>query len=934
METIVANQIFALGILAGALAFAPRLAYAQGAAAGPNPDRGAPASPSAAPAAPPAAPPEVDGGPAVTAAPSQPGDGSAPSATAGPSAGPSPVAAPLATPPPTTSPAPVASPPGPTAEPAVVGAEPPPAGEEATPKDRSSSGRSELDTLVVTGVRGGPPRTVAQSPAPIDVISGDTLAKTGRAELGEAIAKVLPSLSFGTNEGGITTIVRPVINRGLGPGYTLVLINGKRRHNGSFITNGGGDTSGVNPVDLDLIPTSAIDYIEVLKDSAAAQYGSDAVAGVINIVFKKDSEGGRFGVQAGRLYDGTGDKNADRAEADAGFRVGKGFLHLSADASYRGLVWNNFYASQVPYAPANNPQNAYWNGDGAHNGDPQIGLFNLSYNFQLPVDAVTLYSFGTFGVRSTVIGNNYRRPDSAASFSSVFPEGYYPLNNTSEYDYQFVAGAKGVLWGANVDLSSSYGRNRQHQYSDFTINPSLGPNSPQSFPNMATYLFDQWVQNLDVTKSLEVGLPKPLQISGGVEVRTEHFQTFAGDPDTYVNGGYIFQPGDQQGDPNVGKPASVGAQAGVSITPDNTVSLTRNVVAGYLDSGIYPIKEWYNGVAVRLENYSDSGTTFGGKLNSRIDVLEQLAFRGTIGSGFRAPSLTQIGYSEQNNRTNTNPLTGVVSPSLSLLVPTTSPLARALGAQDLKPERSVNFGLGTVITPFKKFNITVDGYEIDIKDRIGRTTALLGPAIAPLLQQYGHIGTEYVQYFANQADTRTRGVDIVGEYSHDFRDAGFLLLSAGFNYNVTEITRVVPTPAALAAFPQGAPNSLTFFGRAAAGDLTVNLPKDKLILTVKYQLGPVRVTVWNTRYGPYDYVRSQIVSQDTHYGPRWLTDVDVTYTTKEGFEFGVGANNVFDVYPSKNGIQDPATGSSGLVYGPAPFAPTGGFYYGKLAYNF
>jgi iron complex outermembrane receptor protein len=788
--------------------------------------------------------------------------------------------------------------------------------------------------VVVTGVRGGPPRTVAKSPAPIDVISGETLMKTGRAELGEAIAKVLPSLSFGTNEGGITSIVRPVINRGLGPGYTLILVNGKRRHNGSFITNGGGDTSGVNPVDLDLIPTSAIDYIEVLKDSAAAQYGSDAVAGVINVVLKKEAEGGHIGVQAGRLYDGTGDKNADRAEADVGFRIGKGFLHLSADTRYRGLVWNNFYATQVPYAPATNPKNAFWNGDGAHNGDPQIALFNLSYNFELPVDKVTLYSFGTFGMRWTEIGNNYRRPDSNASFSSSFPTGYYPLNNTSEYDYQFVAGGRTVLWGANVDLSSSYGRNRQRQYSNFTINPSLGPDSPTSFANMATYQFDQWVQNLDVTKAVEVGLPKPLQISGGVEFRTEHFETFAGDPDTYENGGYIFKPGDQEGDPNVGKPAAVGAQAGVSITPENTVSLWRNVIAGYLDSGIYPIKEWYNGVAVRIEDYSDSGTTFGGKLNSRIDPLEWLAFRGTVGSGFRAPSLTQIGYSEQNNRTAINPLTGAIGPSLSLLLPTSSPLARALGASDLKPERSVNFGLGTVITPLKRFTITVDAYEIDIKDRIGRTTALLGPAIAPLLQQYGHTGGEYVQYFANQADTRTRGVDLVGEYSHDFHREGFLVLSAAFNYNVNVITRVAPTPLALAAFNQSPPNSLTFFGRAAAGDLTVNLPKDKLILTVKYQVGPVRVSVWNTRYGPYDYVWSQIASQDAHYGPRWLTDVDVAYTTKTGIEFAVGANNVFDVYPSKGRAPDAATASSTLVYGPAPFAPTGGFYYGRLAYNF
>jgi iron complex outermembrane receptor protein len=815
-------------------------------------------------------------------------------------------------------------------------APPPTAADTRATTDAAQTDTSTLNAVVVTGLRGGPPRTVAQSPAPIDVISSDVLEKTGRAELGEALAKVLPSFNFGTNEGGITSIVRPVSNRGLGPGYTLVLVNGKRRHNGAMLTNGGGDTSGVNPVDLDMIPTSAIDYVEVLKDSAAAQYGSDAVAGVINIVLKKGAEGGTVALTGGRLYQGKGQKSSAKAEADAGFHLGKGgFLHVSGDTRYRGMVWNNFPATQAPYAPANNPKNATWNGDGAHNGDPQIEAFNLSYNIEYPIGDVTLYSFGTGGGRWTEIGNNFRRPNSLADFSALYPDGYFPLNNTAEYDLQFVAGARGKLSGAQFDLSSSYGRDNVHQYSNFAINPSLGPTTPTSFPDLATYRFEQWVQNLDLTKAVDVGLARDLQVSGGLEYRIDKFSTFSGDPRGSQNGGYIFQAGDQEGDPNVGKPAAVGAQAGVALRPSDQARLTRSVFAGYLDLGVSPTKNWYNGLAVRAEHYDDSsGNTFGGKFNPRVDVLPQLAFRGTIGSGFRAPSLSQIGYGETNSRTNTNPITGEVSPSLTVLASNHSTLARSLGAQDLKPEKSTNLGFGTVIRPLEHLNVTIDAYQINISDRIGKTTALLGPAIAPALAAEGLPATTYVQYFANQASTRTRGIDIVGEWSHRFGAYGSLALTGGFNYNKTTITKLNPTPAGLAALPADPTSNLVFFGRAAQGDMTVNQPYTKLILGAKWHVGPVRLSVTDTRYGSYDYIRSQLPAQDLKFGAKWLTDVDVTVSVTSAFDVSLGAVNVFNVYPDKNGPIDPATGSSGLVYGPAPFAPTGGFYYTKLAYNF
>jgi iron complex outermembrane receptor protein len=803
----------------------------------------------------------------------------------------------------------------------------------------AAPGADPSETIVVTGIRGGKPRTVAESTAPIDVIQGDQLSSPGRADLAETLSKLLPSINFGTTTAGVNSIVRPIFNRGLGPAYTLVLVNGKRRHNGALLTNGGGDTSGINPVDLDQIPASSIAYIEVLKDSAAAQYGSDAVAGVVNIVLKSGAEGGHIGLLGGSLYGGNGNRDTFKAEADIGFKLGSdgGFVHLSADARKRGLTWNNFFATSLPYSPADNPKNATWNGDGAHNGDPGIKAYSTSYNAELPVgDTVKLYSYATFGQRETVIGNNFRRPNSKADINQLFPDGFYPLNNTAETDFQLLGGAKGELAGAKWDLSTTYGRDHVRQYSDLTINPSLGPSSPTSFDDLATYQFEQWVTNLDVTRGFDVGLPEPLQVSGGLEYRVDRFSTFAGDPLGYANGGYVFKPGDQPGDPNVGQLASIGAQAGVVLSPADEVRLTRRDVAGYIDIGITPVRGWYVGGAVRLEDYDDaSGTTAGYKLNSRYDVTPWLAVRGTVGTGFRAPSLTQIGYAQTDNRTGINPITGAIVPSLTKLARNNSALAHALGAQDLKPEKSTNYGLGVVLRPARRLNITIDSYQVTVKNRIARTGTLLGPALAPILTANGLSPSTWIVYFANAADTRTRGVDVVADYRLNLGHWGKLALDAAFNYNHTKIIRIAPTPAALTALAgSNAGGSLIFFPRASQGDLTVNLPETKLVLGSHLDVGRFGVNLQTTRYGGYDWVRSEIAAQDTHYGARWITDLDVTVAVIGGLKLTAGASNIFNVRPEKNGPGDPATGSAQFSYGPAPFSPAGGFYYGKVSFDF
>lgn len=805
--------------------------------------------------------------------------------------------------------------------------------------EAAAAGEAPGDTIIVTGIRGGKPRTVAESPAPIDVVQSEALNNnTGRADLAEALSRLLPSINFGQTTAGINSVVRPLSNRGLGPAYTLVLVNGKRRHNGALLTNGGGDTSGVNPVDFDIIPISSVAYVEVLKDSAAAQYGSDAVAGVVNVVLKSTDHGVHAAASAGSLYGGKGDLWVYKAEADAGFKLGDGgFVHVSADARKRGIAWWNFYSSDLPYSPASNPKNATWNGDGAHNGDPEVKAFNLSYNAELPVGEDTvLYSYASYGERKTVIGNNFRRPNSLASFDVLFPEGYYPLNNTDEQDYQVLAGVRGDTAGFKWDFSSTYGRNHNRQYSDFTINPSLGPSGPTSFDNLATYRFEQWVTNLDLTRGFDVGLSEPLQLSGGVEYRVDTFSTFAGDRDGYRNGGYVFRPGDQDGNPNVGKPASVGAQAGVILSPEDEVDLTRKSVAGYLDLGIFPVKDWYVGAAARIENYDDSsGTTVGGKLNSRYDLSPKIAVRGTVGTGFRAPSLSQIGYAQTDSRTGINPVTGETGPSLSKIVTTNSVIGRALGAKDLKPEKSFNFGLGLVLRPADRVNITIDAYQVTVRDRISRTGTLLGPAVGRILIANGLTGGEYITYFANIADTRSRGVDAVFETTRNLGNWGKLALSAAFNYNRTKILKIADTPAELAALaPTNTGGSLIYLTRAVRGDLTVTQPRTKLIFSGNWDVGAFNVSTQLTRFGGYQYIRSELVAQDASFGAKWITDLSVSYTIARTVRLTAGAANLFDIRPDKNGQVTTSTGAASSVYGQSPFSAAGGFYYGKIAVDF
>lgn len=817
--------------------------------------------------------------------------------------------------------------------------------------------------IIVTGVRGAP-RTIAQSPAPIDVVGAEKLQATGAAEFGEALSKLLPSLNFGATHAGVFSVGRPVTNRGLAPAYTLVLVNGKRRHNGAFLNNSTTDTSGANPVDVDMIPTSGIDRIEVLKDSAAAQYGTDAIAGVINIqLAEKEGLSGDF--TYGTLYDANGKPDSWKGTIRYGTKIGDdGFLTISGDIRQRGGAWWNLASTDTniyglpagrtidqvvassgltrEQVEANiadaNARNAQWNRDGAHNGDPQIKAFNLGYNAQLPVtDDVTLYSFGTYGERDAQIGNNFRRPNSTANFTALFPDGYYPLNNIDETDFQFVGGLKGALLGWDYDISSSFGRNASRQYSKLSIRPSLGPDSPTYWPNLANFEFRQWTHNVDLHREVEIGLARPLEISIGGEYRLDRFRTFAGDPLAYQDATYTFQPGDQQYDWNVGRVASPVVQGAIVLSPEDEADISRKVYAGYIDLGLYPTDAWYIGAAIRAEHYSDgSGSPVGLKLNSRYEISPALAIRGTVGTGFRAPSLTQIGYAQTDGRTSSffNAETGQTElrPTVAKLVTADSTVGQLLGAKPLKAEKTWNAGLGLVFTPAPALSITLDGYYIRIKDRIERTGRLFGTGISAILAANDLSDIEQAEYFINAADTETRGFDLVADYSRSLGNLGKLGLTIAFNYSKTKVTDVVATPSQL--FDANG-NSLlgagsVFFGGDKIGELEVLQPRTKLVNTLNWSRGIVGFSITATRYGKY--TQRTAAGDDRYFGAKIITDASLSAKVTQFATLSIGATNLFDVRPETNGPGNPQTGQG--YYGPSPFNPAGGYYYGRIALAF
>ena len=789
----------------------------------------------------------------------------------------------------------------------------------------------QLKSVVVVGNRGGI-RTVTESPAPVDVISGEQLLKQGNtAALRDVLAKIIPSFSVATvpsQPDGYGAVARSAGLRGLGGGHTLVLVNGKRRHVGALAINKYGFGEGYQAADLDLIPIGAIARVEVLRDGAAAQYGSDAIAGVINIVLKSADNGGSLSATYGgrEHYSGT-ERNGEtfQLNANVGAPLGnEGFINLgfdlkNQDATTRaGAVSGNIY-SQVN--GQNDPREQTTNRNLNKLGLPTVEQFNVSANAELPLsDAATLYSYTTAGWRDASTGASYRRPNSRSGVIEIFPNGTTPDVILSETDVQTVWGLKGDnVLGWSWDASSSYGKNAQKHSTKNNLNPSLGPASPTSF-GLQQYDAYQWVTNLDLKKNFDVGLGvTPLSVAWGLDYRKEGWLSKATDPLAYQNGGYIYTTGD-----NAGLPATVGTFGARVLLPEDEADITRSNTAAYLDLGLDVTEDWFVGLAGRFEHYDDSsGDTFNGKINSRYAFNPQLAIRGTASTGFIAPSLYQQGFASTGIVSTVN--NGVRSDVYSKSVRTDSALGQALGAKALDPTESTNFSVGVTYSPLKNFNLAVDAYRIELKDRIASTAGLTGSGINSILANNGFSNVNYVTYYANLFDTETNGVDVVADYTQQFDQYGRIRWSLGFNWNETKITGIADNPSEL----QGI--NIDRITRRTQGMVTDADPKTKFTLGANWQYEKFDLNTRLSRYGSY-IARSETAATDQTFGAKWIVDLDATYNLTDSLSLTLGADNLFNTYPEKSTIVD---GLGENYYSQlSPFGLYGGYYYGRVNYRF
>ena len=672
--------------------------------------------------------------------------------------------------------------------------------------DSSATEKIELEEIIVVGSRRAD-RSVQDSNVPVDFLDISKLEKTGSTETNQLLANLLPSFNFpqpSITDG--TDHVRPAQMRGLAPDHTLVLINGKRRHASALINLNGSTGRGSSAVDLNSVPANAIKNIQVLRDGAAAQYGSDAIAGVINVVLKDASEGGSISVVYGgnnTTFDGVpqlesvttdvdgnlafttgGARSANDGEtitlrANKGFEVGDGgFLNVSFEHRDRELTNRSDYESREVYDRIDgqlDPREFTYDRYNTRFGNSGVKDLNVFYNLGVPIGESEFYSFGSYNKREGESAGFNRLAGNSRNVLEIYPDGFLPLITSDIDDYSFAFGYRGVVREWNYDASVVYGKDEFNFGVTNSLNTSLGADSQTTF-DAGTLVNTQVVLNLDFSKLSDIsGFTNPVNIALGFEYRDESYEINAGETASYIDGG-------------LGGPA--GSQVFAGFAPSSEVDIDRDSFSAYFELDTDLSDNWNLNLAIRAEDYSDFGSTVNGKLATRFAINDNFALRGSVSTGFRAPSLAQQSFtSVATVFVDGIPTeTGTFRPS--------SDVALALGSPGLDSESSESFGAGFTWNPTDQLGISVDYYNIKIDDRIVLSSNLGGDGVETLL---AGTGANRARFFLNGIDSKTQGVDIVATYGMDLDKNGHVNFSLGYNYSDNEVIDVIDPPAQLAA---------------------------------------------------------------------------------------------------------------------------------------
>lgn len=811
-----------------------------------------------------------------------------------------------------------------------------------------------IEQVVVTGTRVAN-RSALQTAVPVDVVSAETMSNLGVTEVNQALSVALPSFNFprpGLADG--TDTIRPATLRGLSPDQTLVLVNGKRRHAASLVNVNGTVGRGAAAVDLNTIPNAMVKSIEVLRDGASAQYGSDAIAGVINLRLRTDSEGGEGTVSYGwrdssyetltgpvpttppganwgvprKLERNVSDGETLTVSAWKGLPLGDtGFVTVAAEFKDQEHTERGGYDVRRQYplvGGAYDVRELSFNRFNSWYGEPEMKQKTLFVNAGYDLEAgAKLYGWASYQDRDAVSAGFYRPADdpSFRNILSIYPDGYLPLIAPEVTDF---SGAFGVNWRLgewDMDSSLVYGKNKMEFTIEHTLNRSLGPTSPTRF-EAGGFDYDQLVLNVGGVRGFAVsGLASPLNVAIGIEARQENYSIFAGEPDSYRNGGVLL--------PN-GNPAPSGAQVYPGYRPSNEVDEDRTAVGAYIDVEANVTDKFLASAALRGEHYSDFGESFSGKLSGRYDFTESFALRGSAQNGFRAPSLQQQYFTA----TSTNFIGSV--PFDVTTFPATDPVARALGAKPLDAEESINFSIGAVMR-FGDLSITVDAYRIDIDDRIVLSENLTQANVRTYLTNQGFIGVGGGRFFINGVDTKTEGVDVVASYPVRTANAGRFDFTFTANFNSTDVERV-PTTAQLSALSPAPP----LFDRYNVLTFEEGTPENKFALAMNWELERIGTTLRATRYGdalsPDSAATAATIAagtpvNDVTLSAKTLLDVEGRYALTDHIKLAVGVENLTDEYPDPNPVTVNGTGTQSFS-NYSPFGRSGRYIYGRVGVSF
>lgn len=798
---------------------------------------------------------------------------------------------------------------------------------------------NQLQEIKIVGSRNSK-RTVVNSAVPIDIIDVKSVTtQSGKLEINELLQYAAPSFNANKQSGSDgADHVDPATLRGMGPDQTLVLINGKRRHQSSLINLFGTRGRGNTGTDLNAIPASAIKRIEILRDGAAAQYGSDAIAGVINIVLNDNVD----------ELTGTISYGAYSTKADGNFpagtpNTGDNFLDTNADgnklADGRSFDGNsikvttnygtkigdnggfaNFTAEYINKDKTLRPGFDFRRGF----GEAAIEGFNFFVNAAIPVsDKTKFYAFGGRNFRNTDAYAFTRNNPSPRIVTDIYPNGFTPRITSLIVDNSISAGFRTKTAGGwNVDISNTFGKNSFHYFIKGTLNASLEEASPTEF-DAGGHTLSQNTVNLDLSKNYD-SILNGFNLAFGAEYRTEQFTIFAGEEGSYatydVNGQPITDPLNQTipTDPNTGDPRPGGSQGFPGYSPDNVVNRSRSNVSLYADGELDVSDNFMVSSALRFENYSDFGSTLNGKIAARLKTGGNVNFRGSISSGFRAPSLAQIYY---NLRFTNFSSTGA---SEILLSPNNSPVTQAFGIGKLNEEKAINGSLGFTAS-YGDFTATIDGYMVNVKDRIVLTGYFDASAL--------NIGVDQAQFFVNGVDTKTTGLDVVIAWKKKIGDNSFGATLVG-NINNMKVDAV----------NNGTLDEQTFFGEREKAFLLASAPDNKFSLNLNYarkwfdaglaftRFSEVKLLDYQMYEDVADYgsFANQIKAATDTYGVKIVTDLTFGFNLSKNTKLIVGSNNLFNVYPDQ---QDDWVEAGGY-WDAVQMGFGGAFYYARMNFRF